>query len=87
MSKETNIATLYSALGYVKYITFCKEAKITFDQEDNDPIIVEESMINEDETNYELINLKYVQPYPMDLNTNKLNGHTIILIPINSKIN
>ena len=49
LSKFTNVATFRSAPEYRKYANFCSKAEITFDVEDSNPLISDETIIDIDE--------------------------------------
>ena len=49
LSKTTNVATFNSAPGYSKYHTFCKEAEISFNEEDDNPILVDTTIVDDNE--------------------------------------
>jgi len=84
LSKTTNVATFRSAPGFIKYANFCHEAAITFNDEDNEPLISDETITMEDDE------VQMVTNTPeYDNNANKirlqfdsLNGRTKIVSPI-----
>ena len=69
--------------SFTKYLTFYKEAEIIINQEDNNPIITDESMIHNDISNYLLVNASKEKLHPMNLSFNLLNDYIEIPAPIN----
>ena len=49
INKDNNVATLRSAPGYSKFKLFCDQAKINYDNENNDPMICHPTEIVDDE--------------------------------------
>ena len=73
-----NIATLRSAPGFTKHITFCKKAKINLSSEDIDLILANEIMIQKYRPELGLPNKPSHQPHLISLNINTFNSWTTI---------
>ena len=85
LSKTTNVATFRSAPRYKTYMNFCSEAAISFEDEDTNPVIAAESIIDNEDS-------PVPASKPLELTKNSLNavrlqfdllnGRTKILSPV-----
>ena len=57
LSKTTNVATFRSAPGFNRYLNFCTEEAITFENEDNHPSISAMSSIEDEEEQVRMANI------------------------------